>query len=78
MWGAAGARLLERWSVNQGDEGSSPTAAPLTLRQLFYLSPTVLIFRTIKSTGPFYLMSMPGKVKDPTRGEFVTCCALNL
>ena len=29
---------------------------------------------TLKAVGPFYLVSMPGEVKDPTQG--VTCCGL--
>ena len=29
---------------------------------------------TLKAVGPFYLVSMPGEVKDPTRGTCVTCC----
>ena len=28
---------------------------------------------TLKVVGPFYLASMPGEVKDHTRGKCVTC-----
>ena len=31
---------------------------------------------TLKAGGPFYLVSMPGEVKDPTRGKCVTCSGL--
>ena len=27
-----------------------------------------LSYETVKAVGPFYLVSMPGEVKDPTRG----------
>ena len=30
-------------------------------------------FGRLKAGGPFYLVSMPGEVKDPTRGKCVTC-----
>ena len=34
---------------------------------------------TLKAVGPFYLVSMPGEVKDPTQGgTCVTCCGLHI
>ena len=34
---------------------------------------------TVKAVGPFYLVSMPGEVKDPTQGEnWVTCRGLHI
>ena len=35
---------------------------------------------TLKAVGPFYLVSMPGEVKDPTQGvnNYVTCCGLHI
>ena len=33
---------------------------------------------TLKAVGPFYLVPMPGEVKDPTRGKCVTCCGLHV
>ena len=34
---------------------------------------------TVKAVGPFYLVSMPGEVKDPTHGgKCVTCRGLHI
>ena len=33
---------------------------------------------TLKAVGPFYLVSMPGVVKYPTRGKRVTCRGLRI
>ena len=57
----SGGRMVERRTVNRGDGGSIPPTAVSKLRQ----------FRseeTLKVDGPFYLVSMPGEVKDPTQG----------
>ena len=35
-----------------------------------------LLEETLEAIGPFYLVSMPGEVKDPTRGKCVTCRGL--
>ena len=64
--------LGERWScrtVNRGVGGSIPSATVLKLRQ--FCSPHIslcLSEATLKAGGPFYLVSMPGEVKDPTQG----------
>ena len=41
--------------------GSNPTETAWELWQF-------LLEETLKAVGPFYLVSMPGEVKDPTRG----------
>ena len=46
-------RAVERRTVNRGYGGSIPPTAVSKLRQF---------------CGPFYLVSMPGEVKDPTQG----------
>ena len=56
-------------TVNQGDSGSTPPAVVLKLRQ--FRSPHICLClseETLKAGGPFYLLSMPGEVKDPTQG----------
>ena len=65
--------MVERRTVTQGEDGSIPPAAVSKLRQ--FRSPHIAcIFRkTLKAGGSFYLVSMPGEVKDPTR---VTCSVL--
>ena len=68
----SGGRAVERrlrWTVNRGDGGSIPPTAISKLRQL--RSPHIclcLLEETLKASGPFYLVSMPGGVKDPTHG----------
>ena len=37
--------------------------SPSFLRKVHRLDPP-----TVKAVGPFYLVSMPGEVKDPTQG----------
>ena len=65
----------ERWSrgerrtVNWGDGGSIPPTAVSKLRQ--FRSPHICLClseETLKAGGPFFLVSMPGEVKDPTEG----------
>ena len=33
---------------------------------------------TLKAVGPFYVVSMPGEVKDPTWGKCVNCGGLHI
>ena len=64
----------ERWSPGRAldypfDGGSIPSTAVSKLRQ--FRSPDICLCLskgTLKAGGPFYLMSMPGEVKDPTQG----------
>ena len=65
----SGGRAVERRSVNRGDGGSIPPAAVSKLRQ-FRLPHICLCLseETLNAGGPFYLVSMPGEVKDPTQG----------
>ena len=61
--------VLERRTVNRGDGGSIPPTAVSKLRQ--FRSPHICLClseETLKADGPFYLVSMPGEVKDPTQG----------
>ena len=58
--------MVERRIVNQRDGGSIPPAAISKLRQ--FHSPHIclcLTEETLKAGGLFYLVSMPGEVKDP-------------
>ena len=62
-----GGRAVERRTVNRGDGGSIPSTAVSKLRQ--FRSPHICLClseETLKAGGPFYLVSMPGEVKDPT------------
>ena len=70
-------RAVERRTVNRGDGGSIPLTAVLKLMQ-FSLPPICLCLseETLKAGGPFYLVSVPGEVKDPTQGVNVTCSGL--
>ena len=64
-----GGRAVERQTVNRGDGGSIPPAAVSKLSRQFR-SPHICLClseRTLKAGGPFYLVSMPGEVKDPTQ-----------
>ena len=66
----SGGRALERSrTVKRGDGGSIPPTAVSKLRQ--FRSPHICFWlseETLKVSGPFYLVSMPGEVKDPTQG----------
>ena len=64
----SGGHAVECWTVNRGDAGSIPPAAFSKLRQ--FRSPHIarLSEETLKASGPVYLVSMPGEVKDPTQG----------
>ena len=70
LWGAVvGGRAVERRTVNRGDGGSIPPTAVSKLRQ--FRSPHICLClseETLKASGPFYLVSMPGEVKVPTQG----------
>ena len=61
--------MVERRTVNRGDSGSIPSTTASKLRQ--FRSPHICLCHseeTLKAGGPFYLVSMPGEVKDPTQG----------
>ena len=65
----SGVRAVDRRTVYQGVGGSIPPTAVSKLRQ--FHSPHMclcLLEETLKAGGHFYLVSMPGKVKDPTQG----------
>ena len=64
-----GGRAVECRTVNRGDGGSIPATAVSKLRQ-FRLPHICLCLSvvTLKAGGSFYLVSMPGGVKDPTEG----------
>ena len=73
----SGGRAVERRTVNRGDGGSIPPTAVSKLRQ--FRSPNICLClseETLKAGGPFYLVAMPGEVKDPTQGICVTCSGL--
>ena len=66
--GSAG-RTVQRRTVNRGDGGSIPPIAVSKLRQ--FRSPHICLClseESLKAGGPFYLVSMPGEVKDPPQG----------
>ena len=63
----SGGRAVE--TVNREDGGSIPPTAILKLRQ--FRSPLIYLClseETLKANALFYLVSIPGEVKDPTRG----------
>ena len=65
----SGGRAVERRTVNRGDGGSIPPTAVSKLRT--FRSPHICLClseETLNAGGPFYLVSMPGEVKDPTQG----------
>ena len=64
----SGGRVVECWTVNRGDGGSIPPTAVLKLGSFVHR----LCFseETLKAGGPFYLVSMPGEVKE---GKCVLC-----
>ena len=70
------AQWLERATDNRVVAGSNRTgtAAPLgNFGNSFTQLCQCLSEETLKAVGPFYLVSMPGEVKDPTHGKCVTC-----
>ena len=61
--------MVERRTVSRRDGGSIPPTAVSKPRQ--FRSPHIslcLSVGTLKTGGPFHLVSMPGEVKDPTQG----------
>ena len=61
--------MVERRTINRGDGDSIPSTAVSKLRQ--FRSPHICLClseETLKAGGPFYPVSMPGEVKDPTQG----------
>ena len=72
LTGVRGARWpswLERWTDDPVVLGSNPAAA--TPLRNFGHDPFTPLYQcisndTLKAVGPFYLVSMPGEVKDPT------------
>ena len=68
----SGGCAVEHRTVNRGDGGSIPLTTVSKLRQ--FCSPHVCLClseETLKAGGPFYLVSMPGEINDPTRGKCV-------
>ena len=71
--------MVERRTVNRGDGGSIPPTAVSKLRQFRSTHICLCLSEeTLKAGGTFYLVSMPGEVKDPTQGVnvYVTCSGL--
>ena len=64
----SGGRGVEHPTVNLGDRGSIPPTAVSKLKQFHSPYICLLSEETLKASGPFYLVSMPGEVKDPTQG----------
>ena len=62
----SGGCAVERHTVNQGDGGSIPPTAVSKLRP-FRSHRLCLSEEILKAGGPFNLVSMPVKVKDPTQ-----------
>ena len=65
----SGGRAVERRTVSRGNSGSIPPTTISKLRQ--FRSPHICLClseETLKAGGPFYLVSVPGEVKDPTQG----------
>ena len=65
----SGGHAVERRTVNRGDGSSIPPTSVSKLRQ--FRSPYICLCLSeepLKAGGPFYLVSMPGEVKDPTQG----------
>ena len=50
----SGCCAVESWTVNRGGRWFNPNCLCLSEE-------------TLKAGGPFYLVSMPGEVKDPTQ-----------
>ena len=73
LYNLGGARWpsgLERWTGDRTVEGSNPTSENFLLRNFGNsVCPPLcqcLSEETLTAVGPFYLVSMPGEVKDPT------------
>ena len=64
-----GGHAAEHPTVNRGDGGSIlPTAISKLMQYRLSHICLCLSEETLKAGGPFYLVSMPGEVKDPTQG----------
>ena len=65
----SGCRAVEHQTVNRKGGGSIPPTAVSKLRQ-FRLPHFCLCLseEKLRVGGPFYLVSMPGELKDPTQG----------
>ena len=64
-----GGRVVEHRTFGRGDRGSKATCCRFkTWANLFTPLCSCLSEETLKAVGPFYLVSMPGEVKDPTQG----------
>ena len=63
----SGGRAIERQAVIRGDGGSIPPTAVSKLRRFRSPLMACLSEETLRAGGPFYLVSMPGEVKDPTQ-----------
>ena len=64
----SGGRAVECQTVNRGDGGSIPPIAVSKLRQ--FRSPHIYLCLSeekLRASGPFYLVSMPEEVKNPTQ-----------
>ena len=61
--------MVERRTAYRRDGGSIPPTTVSKLRQ--FHSPHICLCLSeeiLTAGGPFYLVSMPGEVKDPTQG----------
>ena len=63
------ARWLDCAIDNRVVAGSNHTGASWKLPIFFTQLSQCISEETIKAVGPFYLVSRPGEVKDPTRGK---------
>ena len=76
VWGAV-VQWLERATDNRVVAGSNPNEAVWKLFWAISFTPLCqcLSEETLKAVGPFYLVSMPVEVKDPTSPHWkcVTC-----
>ena len=63
-------RVVERQAFGRGNWGSKPLAAVSELGSFIHFTLPVSFGReTLKAVGPFYVVSMPGEVKDHTQGN---------
>ena len=65
----SGGRAVERRTVNRGDGGSIPPTAVSKPSPRQFRSPHMCLClseETLKASGSFYMVSMPGEVKYPT------------
>ena len=78
VWGAVAGWLASRTldpRVVSSNPGRSVTCGCVHGQNILPLIARVFSDRTLQIVGPFYLVSMPGEVKDPTRVN-VTCSGL--